>query len=413
MLSDPVHRLTQRFGEYPRTFWILFWGSLVNSSGSSMVWPFLTIYLREKLDLPLTTVTLLLTVNSMASLVTTFIAGPITDRFGRKWVMLISMFANSLTYLGMIMATTLQSWVVLMILIGAFNPIYRVGGDSMVADLVEPQRRPNAYALLRMITNLGIAIGPAVGGFLATVSYTYVFAIASAASMTFALIILLLVRETKPALDLASSSSKDRTSAGYSAVLRDYGFLMFCAIYALAGMAYVMFMVLLPVFAKENFGVIESQYGFIMATNAAMVVIFQYPVTSLVSRYPRLLVIAVGSLFYAIGVGSVALGAGFIGFLISMIILTIGELIVMPTSTALTADLAPADMRGRYMSLYGLTFGIGIGIGPVLGGLLNDHISPQAIWYGGFVLALLASAAFMLLSRSPLRQRLAEKAVSG
>ena len=407
MPSRSAHRLSQRIGEYPRTFWILFWGSLVNSSGSSMVWPFLTIYLREKLDLPLTTVTLLLTIHSIASLVTTSIAGPIADRFGRKGVMLASMFANSLTYLGMILATTLQSWVVLMILIGAFNPIYRVGGDSMVADLVEPPRRPNAYALLRMIINLGIAVGPAVGGFIASVSYSYVFAIASAASMVFALIILFLVRETKPSAssDQRSASAAPRT--GYRTVLRDYGFLTFCAIYAVAGMAYVMFMVLLPVYAKENFGVVESQYGFIMAANAAMVVIFQYPVTSLVSRYPRLLVIAAGTFFYAVGVGSVALGQGVAGFLVSMVILTIGELIVMPTSTALTADLAPAEMRGRYMSLYSLTFGIGVGIGPVIGGLLNDNLAPQAIWIGGFALAFLAGVGFLFLSRSPLKERLA------
>jgi len=407
MPSRPTRRLSQRIGEYPRTFWILFWGSLVNSSGSSMVWPFLTIYLREKLDLPLTTVTLLLTIHSIASLVTTSIAGPIADQFGRKGVMLVSMFANSLTYLGMILATTLQSWVVLMILIGAFNPIYRVGGDSMVADLVEPRRRPNAYALLRMIINLGIAVGPAVGGFIASVSYSYVFAIASAASMVFALIILCFVRETKPSAspDQRSASAAPRT--GYRTVLRDYGFLTFCSIYAVAGMAYVMFMVLLPVYAKENFGVVESQYGFIMAANAAMVVIFQYPVTSLVSRYPRLLVIAAGSFFYAVGVGSVALAQGVAGFLVSMVILTIGELIVMPTSAALTADLDPAEMRGRYMSLYSLTFGIGVGIGPVIGGLLNDNLAPQAIWIGGFALAFLAGVGFLFLSRSPLKERLA------
>jgi MFS family permease len=403
----PPRSLAQRFGEYPRTFWILFWGSLVNSSGSSMVWPFLTIYLREKLDLPLTTVTLLLTIHSIASLVTTSIAGPIADRFGRKGVMLASMFANSLTYLGMIMATTLGSWVVLMILIGAFNPIYRVGGDSMVADLVEPSRRPNAYALLRMIINLGIAVGPAVGGFLASVSYTYVFAIASAASMIFALIILFFVRETKPSTSSEKSSASHAPRTGYREVLRDHGFLTFCAIYAVAGMAYVMFMVLLPVYAKENYGVVERQYGFIMATNAAIVVIFQYPVTSLVSRYPRLLVIAAGSFFYAVGVGSVALAQGVAGFLVSMVILTIGELIAMPTSTALTADLAPAEMRGRYMSLYSLTFGIGVGIGPVIGGLLNDNLAPQAIWIGGFALAFLAGVGFLFLSRSPLKERLA------
>jgi MFS family permease len=403
---NTVRRLKLLSAEYPRTYWILFWGSLVNSSGGSMVWPFLTIYLRDKLDIPLTTVTLLLTVQSGATLVSTFFAGPFADRFGRRGVMLIGMFVNSLVYIGMILASNLQSWIILMALAGAFNPIYRVGSDAVVADIIPPERRPNAYALLRMIINLGITIGPAVGGFIAAVSYSYVFGIAAFASFLFAMLILLKVPETMPTIDKSSRDRQSANSRGYGQVLRDKAFISFCGIYTLAGMAYIMYMVLLPVYAKENYGVVESQYGFIMATNAAMVVLFQYLVTNITQRYSRLMVLATGALFCAIGVGSVALGQGFAGFLISMVILTIGEMIMMPTSTALTADLAPADMRGRYMSLYGLTFGIGVGIGPVIGGVLNDRVSPQAIWYGGMLLALASSLGFVLLARSVLSKRI-------
>lgn len=403
---NAVRRLKLLSAEYPRTYWILFWGSLVNSSGGSMVWPFLTIYLRDKLDIPLTTVTLLLTVQSGATLVSTFFAGPFADRFGRRGVMLIGMFVNSLVYIGMILASNLQSWIILMALAGAFNPIYRVGSDAVVADIIPPERRPNAYALLRMIINLGITIGPAVGGFIAAVSYSYVFGIAAFASFLFAMLILLKVPETMPTIDKSSRDKQSANSRGYGQVLRDKAFISFCGIYTLAGMAYIMYMVLLPVYAKENYGVVESQYGFIMATNAAMVVLFQYFVTNITQRYSRLMVLATGALFCAIGVGSVALGQGFAGFLISMVILTIGEMIMMPTSTALTADLAPADMRGRYMSLYGLTFGIGVGIGPVIGGVLNDRVSPQAIWYGGMLLALASSLGFVLLARSILSKRI-------
>jgi MFS family permease len=403
---NAVRRLKLLSAEYPRTYWILFWGSLVNSSGGSMVWPFLTIYLRDKLDIPLTTVTLLLTVQSGATLVSTFFAGPFADRFGRRGVMLIGMFVNSLVYIGMILASNLQSWIILMALAGAFNPIYRVGSDAVVADIIPPERRPNAYALLRMIINLGITIGPAVGGFIAAVSYSYVFGIAAFASFLFAMLILLKVPETMPTIDKSSRDRQSANSRGYGQVLRDKAFISFCGIYTLAGMAYIMYMVLLPVYAKENYGVVESQYGFIMATNAAMVVLFQYLVTNITQRYSRLMVLATGALFCAIGVGSVALGQGFAGFLISMVSLTIGEMIMMPTSTALTADLAPADMRGRYMSLYGLTFGIGVGIGPVIGGVLNDRVSPQAIWYGGMLLALASSLGFVLLARSVLSKRI-------
>jgi MFS family permease len=165
-------------------------------------------------------------------------------------------------------------------------------------------------------------------------------------------------------------------------------------------MAYSLMMVLLPVYAKENFGVPENRYGFIMATNAAMVVLLQYGVTRVTERHHHLPVLAVGSLFYAVGVGSVAWGWSFPTFLLSMVLLTIGEMIVIPTSTALTANLAPPDMRGRYMSVYGLTWSIGFGIGPVVGGFLNDNLAPVAIWYGGLVMGLAATVGFVLLARA-------------
>jgi MFS family permease len=395
-----MRRLRQLNRNYPRQFWVLFWGLLVNASGNSMVWPFLTIYLRQKLEVPLTTVTLLLTLNSVASLASTFIAGPIADRFGRKGVMVVSMITSSIIYIAMIQAGSLQFWAILMALSGAANPIFRVGSNSMVADIVPEENRPNAYALLRMITNLGVSIGPSVGGFIAAVSYSWIFAIAATTSFLFTILIVLMVAETMPDQAPTSGDTADKSGMGYTQVLRDRPFLAFCGIYSVAAMAYVMMMVLLPVYGKENFGVIESQYGFIMATNALMVVLFQYSVTNITKRYPDLLVMAVGALFYALGVGSIALGWNFFTFLGSMIILTIGELIAMPTSLTLTANMAPPEMRGRYMGIYSLTFGIGIGVGPVIGGFLNDNLSPVAIWYGGMTLALLACGGFVILYKT-------------
>jgi MFS family permease len=161
----------------------------------------------------------------------------------------------------------------------------------------------------------------------------------------------------------------------------------------------VLLMMLLAVYAKENFQVPESQYGFIMATNATMVVLFQYAVTRASAPYRPLNVLACGALLYAIGTGSVALGHGFWGFWISMVILTIGELLLAPTGTAFAANLAPPQMRGRYMGLYGLSWGVSLGIAPVIGGWLNDNVAPVAIWYAGLAMGLTAALGFLLLER--------------
>jgi MFS family permease len=404
-----VHSLRARIQALglPRQFWLLFWGMLLNTAGGSMVWPFLTIYLRQRLGVPLTTVTLLMTLNSAAALAAVAVAGPVVDRFGRKWAMVFGLAAGSMTLATMSVAGTLPAWAILMACQGAFGPMYRVGADAMIADMVEPERRPSAYALVRMITNLGVAIGPSVGGFVAARSYALAFYIAAAAGAAYAALILVFARETMPERRPAEARARERAArgGGYDPVLRDRRFMAFCGLYTLAVIPSALMMLLLPVYAKEQFGVPESQYGLIMATNAAMVVLFQYAITQVSKGYPPFRVLAVGAVFYAAGVGSVALGGGFAGFWLSMVVLTIGELLLVPTASTLTAALAPTEMRGRYMGVYNLTWGISYGLGPVIGALLNDRISPVATWYGGLVIGLTAAAGFAVIGRRLGRDR--------
>jgi MFS family permease len=383
---------------YPRQFWILFGGMLVSATGGSMVWPFLAIFIRRSLDVPLTTVGLLLSLNSAARLAATFVAGPVADRFGRKGVMLLSLLLNSLIFVAMSQATTLNAWVVLMAASGAFAPLFQVGSDAMVADLIPQDRRPGAYALVRMSNNVGVAIGPAIGGFVAAVSFAWSFYGAAIAHGLFVVLVAGLVRETLP--KLTEVPSQPVASRGYGPLLRDRPFLAFWVVSTLVVIPASLMWVLLPVYATEQFGIPTSQYGFVMTTNAGMVVLFQYAVTQVTKRYPPHPMLATGALFYALGVGSVALGQTFGAFLASMVILTVGEMILVPTGTTLAADLSPLDMRGRYMGVYGLTWAVGLGIGPVLGGYLNDLVHPVATWYGGLIVGLAAALGFLLVWRA-------------
>jgi MFS family permease len=399
-----LNRAKQLTTTYPAQYWLLIGGMLISVAGGSMVWPFMTIYMRQQLDVPLTSITLLLTLNSAAGLASLSAVGPLIDRFGRKRAMVFGLVIGSAALLAMGHAGTLAAWAVLQAVRGATGPLFRVGPNTMVADLLEEQRRPAAYALLRTATNVGVAIGPSVGGFITSTSYTLAFYIAAGAGALVALIVLCFLAETAP--QGGQERGQSREARGYGQLLRDRPFLAFCATYTVAGMAQTMMMVLMPVYAKENFGVPENRYGLIMATNATMVVLFQYAVTRITERYHDLPVLAVGSLFSAIGVGSVAWGWSFPTFLASMVVLTIGEMILVPTATALAANLSPPDMRGRYMSVFGLTWSIGYGIGPVIGGFLHDSLAPVAIWYGGLFMGLSAAIGFTLLSR----RRLAGKA---
>jgi len=385
---------------FPNQFWLLFVGMLISTIGASMIWPFLMIFASERLQMPLTVAAGLLTLNSVCGLISSFIAGPLIDRFGRKWIMVASLLVNGLGYLLLSQEDSLPVFALIMAIQGAANPLYRVGADAMMADLVMPEKRADGYSLMRLSNNLGVAIGPAVGGFIAATSYSLTFYFAAAGLAIYSLMIAFLARETLPIQEKARKSSLlqpvGERFGGYGRVLNDRPYSTFILAFTFTQISAAIMWVLLSVYAKTNFGVSESQYGFIPMTNALMVVVLQIPVTLLVRRRTSLPIMAVGAFFYALGVGSVAFGQGFWGFWISMVIMTLGELILVPTSSTYAANLAPADMRGRYLSLYGLTWNVAAGIGPLTGGFLNDTLGPQAIWFGGGLTGVLSGLLFIV-----------------
>ena len=391
-----MYHLSSLASRYPKQFWLMFCGMFLSSVGASMIWPFLMLYVSDKLQVPLMMAGGLSTLNATTSVISSFIGGPVTDKVGRKGVMAVSLIANGLAYAVMSQANSLPAFAVLMAVTGIVNPLYRVGSDAMMADLITPDKRADAYALLRLSNNVGIAIGPAVGGVLATASYSIAFYCAAAGMVTYGLLIALFAHETLPA---EAAHARVDAFGGYGRIVRDRRFMPFVGALTMTQMCPSMMWILMAVYAKKNYGVPESLYGLVPTTNALMVVFFQVAVTRIAKRHPPLKMLTVGALFYAVGVGSVALARGLGGFWLSMVIMTIGELTLVPISSTYAANLAPADMRGRYMSVYGLTWPAASGIAPMMGGYMNDTFGPVTIWYGGFVAGMLSTVWFAALHR--------------
>lgn len=397
-----------RLRTFPPQIWLLFAGTLLSSTGQALVWPFLTIFIREQLDIPLSRITLLFTLQSIAGFAATALVSPLMDRFGRKWLMVIGLVASSTVLVMMSQAATYPQWALLLPLYGVVNTIFRIGSYAMVADMVSAERRAAMYALLRMGDNLGIAVGPALGGFLVAVAYELTYFLAAGIQVALAGFVAAMIAETLPTVSgeaaaLARGHAPESSGLGYGPLLRDRPFLMLWGLYILMQIANSMVFVLLGVYIKENYAISEDRYGLIIGVNALMVVFFQYAVTRASSRRPPLNVIAAGGVFQAMGLGVFAMSRGFAAFLGGMVVFTVGELLLVPTATALAANIAPPQMRARYMGVFSLSFRVGSGIGPVVGGLLNDHIAPAATWYGALVFCTIAVAGFRLLSRRTAR----------
>lgn len=397
--SVMLQRIRSTLSEYPSQFWLMASGLLISSTGSSLVWPFLMIYASEKLDLSLSTVSTLITINAGTGLLTSFIAGAVADRIGRKPVMVFSLAVNGLAYLFMSQANTYLGFALLQFVLGASNPLYHVGADAMLADMVEPEKRTNAYAIFRMVNNAGIAIGPAMGGFLASRSYTYAFWGAASGMLIYSLLLFFRARETLFRTYQAEKNLDRQRLGGYKQIFHDRPYVLFAFLVSLGLIAPSMLWSLMAVYTKQNFSLPENLYGWLPTTNALMCVFVQLFVTRISHRFHPLPVAAIGILTYALGVGSVALMKDFWGFWASMVLMTFGELILIPTVSKYIADLAPIDMRGRYMSFYWFAWGIARATAPLIGGFLNDNIAPRSIWIGGLAIGLTSAIGLIIFSR--------------
>lgn len=397
----PIPSIKTLYNEYPRQYWLMISGIVLSTAGGSMIWPFLIIYAGNKLNMPLSTVATLISINAATGLIASLVAGTLADKIGRKVVMNFSLTVNGIAYFLFMYAHTYPQFAGLMMLVGMSNPLYQVGADAMLADMIPSEKRTDAFAINRIANNAAFAMGPAIGGFLATRSYNLAFYAAGIGFLSYSMLLFFLARET-----LVVSSANPSTPLGmqeviesYSRVGRDRTFMTFVVTVSLGLIAPTLLWILMPVYSKTNFGIPENLYGWIPTTNGLMCVLVQYPVTRLTRRYRTLPVLAVGMMIYALGAGSVALMSHFWGFWLSMVILTFGELTLVPTASKYVADLAPADLRGRYMSIHWLGWGLARTLAPILGGFLNDSIAPQAIWIGGLLIGLASASGLFFLSR--------------
>lgn len=377
-------------------------GIVISTAGGSMVWPFILIYVSEKLSLPLSSVAALISANAATGLFSSLLAGTLADKIGRKVVMVLSLAMTGAAYFFLMKANTYAEFMTLMILIGLSNPLYQVGADAMLADMLPSEQRTDGYAINRIAHNAAFALGPALGGFLAAVSYNLAFYAATSGFLIYSLLLFILAKETlhhahQVAAEERPHAETHANQNSYLHILKDQSYMAFVLLTGLGLTAPTLIWVLMPVYAKTNYNVTEALYGWIPTANALMCVFVQFSVTRITRKYNTLPVVAVGMLLYAIGVGSVALMTDFWGFLLSMIILTFGELTIVPTASKYVADISPAHLRGRYMSVYWFGWGLARTFAPLLGGYLNDAFFPQAIWIGGLLIGLISSTGLFAL----------------
>jgi MFS family permease len=211
-----------------------------------------------------------------------------------------------------------------------------------------------------------------------------------------AVIFFIKIPETKPETGQESESILN-TYKGYGKVLKDYAYVAFMVASMLMLLVYLQMYGPLSVFLRDVHGITTQVYGFVMTASAITVIIFQFTTTRLIKNRPPFLMMALASFFYMLGFGMFGFVKATWLFALALVVITIGEMIAMPTSQALAANFAPEDMRGRYMAVFGLAWSLPSIIGPSASGFVLDNFNPFALWYLDAGIALVAIGGFYLL----------------
>jgi MFS family permease len=153
----------------------------------------------------------------------------------------------------------------------------------------------------------------------------------------------------------------------------------------------------LPVYLRDVHHIDSRSYGVMLSLAGLEVVLFQFWISRAIRKYPPFLMMILGAFFLAIGFSMIGFVRESVLFLVAVIIITVGEMIFYPTGQVLAANFAPADMRGRYMAVYGLAWAIPATIGPAAAGLILDNLNPNLLWYIGGLLCAVAAIGFYAL----------------
>jgi MFS family permease len=387
------------FREYPGQFWLIMAATFIDLLGGFLIFPFFSLYFTEKFGVPLTQAGLVYAIWALAGLGAQFLGGAITDRIGRKNMIIFGLVSSALSSLALALVTDFFFVYLTAAIGGLFS---RIGGPArlaMVSDLLPEDNLTDGFAIWRVVSNLANVIAPGIGGWLAGISFVSIFFVDAVTSILTAVFVGIYLKESRSA---AAAEKTDRQPMsqvfmGYLRVLEDGQLLALIAIAGLVGLVYWQWFFSVPVFMRDVHGLPPHYYGSLMSISGLIIVLLQLPLTRRLRPYSPWLLLAIGTFLYAVGFGAFAIISGYTLFLLAFVFITFGEMISDPTREALVARLAPEDMRGRYWAVASLAFTIPYMIGPTLGGYVLDHSEPHTLWYLAGLLGLLGAAAYFFV----------------
>jgi MFS family permease len=399
-----ISRAAKAFGGFDRRVWLLLFAMVAFRFGHGLYFPFSSIYFHNVLGIPLSLVGVGLAVFAASSVASGLVAGPLTDRYGRKPTMLVALCGSAASFFGFALVDNFAGYLTVSAAHGLLGwSMFEASRNAMVADVTPPGMRSRAYGLVRVGGNVGWASGPMVAGLVSAAAgsaagvYPKLFVGTSILTALVALALAVAVRESLPFRQ--ETVTEERGKRGLREAFADGPFVLLLAVGVLLYYVFTQDWQALPIYAKNFVGVTDRQIGFFLGANGLMVILFQLPVSYLIDRGSKVVALLAGAVLFALSSATLLATESFLGIVVAFVLFfTLAEMVLEVAGAALAAELAPVRLRGTYLALFGACFGAACGASPIVGGALLQAELPDVIWRIQLVAALLAATGLLMLA---------------
>jgi predicted MFS family arabinose efflux permease len=376
------------FSGVPRDIWLLSLVLMVNRAGS-MVLPFISLYLTQERGLDVTTAGALLSLYGLGSAIGAWVGGWASDRIGAERTLVISLTGSGVLFLWLGFQQDFWAIAISVLLLSVVSESFRPACMTAVAQRAPAALRVRAFALLRLAANLGMGVGPAVGGVLALIDYRLLFVVDAGTSWAAALLMLRL-----PGRIAEVPEEGGGTSAPDLPPWRDGPFLALLVLVTLLAVSFFQVFSTLPLYFREVYGFREDKIGLLLGFNAAIIVVFEMVLVHWAERRDRMTVVGIGALLVCLGFGLMPLGTTLAFAALTIVVWTVGEMLALPLLNVVVAERAGPGNQGRYMGLYTMAFSVAFIIAPAAGTWTYARFGPSILWVaiGGLGLPLLVAS---------------------
>lgn len=401
MLRRTVNLYRNAFGGLSKDIWLLALVTFINRSGT-MVIPFMTVYLTGQLHFTLPQTGWVMFCFGIGSVLGNLLGGKLTDKFGYYWVQFGSLVLSGLMFISLQWVHTLPAMCAAVFVLSIVADAFRPANHASIAVYSKPQNRTRSYSLVRLAINLGFSIGPAIGGIIAgALGFKWLFLMDGITCITAGIVLLIfLVQKKEPEESTDGATTVPTAASAY----RDHTFLIFMALTTLAGIVFMQMFSTIPVYCKEHFQMTETQIGLLLAANGLVISLIEMPfVYTLETKGAhRLKIVAWGALLFGLSYLLLNVASNWVGtVIIYAIVITFGEIMIMPFSNVFAIERSKPSNRGQYMALYSSSWSVAHIIAPVLGMQVAAHWGWMTLWYMMAGFCIVAFVGYRLLEKRP------------